>query len=223
VDDLLARSPFYGLHADSREALGELLAPETLKRGVRLYSPGDESDALYLVVSGKVKVSRMASDGRECVLEIVGPGQLFGEMAVFDPAPRTTYAAAITRTELLRLDAVDAQGLIDTDPDFSRALLAHSAARLRAASDSLTALVLSDAPGRLARLLIQLAKRFGRHESGAIVLNHDLTQQELAYMVGASRETVNKALVDFANRDWIHCQSRSVTILHPEKLEARAS
>ena len=104
----------------------------------------------------------------------------------------------------------------------AKALLAALAQRLRRTNEHLADLVFTDVPGRVAKALLDLADRFGRTADDGVHVHHDLTQEELAQLVGASRETVNKALADFAARGWIRLEPRSVTILDVERVERRA-
>ena len=97
------------------------------------------------------------------------------------------------------------------------------ARRLRRTNNNLADLIFTDVPGRVAKQLLQLAQRFGTQEGGALRVTHDLTQEEIAHLVGASRETVNKALTDFAARGWIAARPKVVTIMEPEKLASRAN
>ena len=111
---------------------------------------------------------------------------------------------------------------IEGHPEVARSLLGQLAARLRRANDVVADLVFSDVPGRVAKQLLELARRFGDRKDDGVHVHHDLTQEELAQLVGASRETVNKALADFAARGWIRLEPRSVTLLDVERVERRA-
>jgi CRP-like cAMP-binding protein len=103
-------------------------------------------------------------------------------------------------------------------PEITERLLRVLARRLRRTNDNVADLIFTDGPGRVAKQLLQLAQRFGAHEDGALRVNHDLTQKEIAQLVGASRETVNKALADFAHRGWITLEGKSVLISNCERL-----
>ena len=107
-------------------------------------------------------------------------------------------------------------------PEIAEQLLRVLARRLRRTNDTLADLIFTDVPGRVAKELLQLAQRFGSREGGGLRVTHDLTQEELAQLVGASRETVNKALADFAHRGWLRLEGKTVVILDPERLRRRA-
>ena len=222
-EDVLRQAPlFSGVDDDAAAALGASMASSRLKRGRVLFNEGDTGDQLYVVIEGKIKLGRTSPDGRENLLAILGPGQMFGELSLFDPGPRSATATAVTDVELKALSH-DALGPVLVDyPDVARALLHQLANRLRRTNEIVGDLVFSDVPGRVAKALLDLASRFGRRADDGIHVNHDLTQEELAQLVGASRETVNKALADFASRGWLRLEPRSVVILDLERLQKRA-
>jgi CRP-like cAMP-binding protein len=187
-----------------------------------LFHEGDEGDKLYVVTDGKVKLGRTSSDGRENLLAILGPGQMFGELSLFDPGPRSATVTAVTDSTFSSLSHEDLLRWLDGRPGVARGLLSQLAGRLRKANDVVADLVFSDVPGRVAKALLDLADRFGRTADDGVHVHHDLTQEELAQLVGASRETVNKALADFASRGWLRLEPRSVVIMDIERLSRRA-
>lgn len=194
----------------------------TLLRGRRLYSQGDIGDRLYVVIDGKVKMTKTAPDGREVLVRIEGPGGMFGELAMFDPAIRTATATAITDTLLAGLAHEDFREVLETRPAVAMHMLRTLAKRLRETTETTTNLIFSDVPGRVAKALLELGDRFGVEQDEGILVSHDLTQEELAQLVGASRETVNKALADFATRGWIQLYAKSVLLLDRDRLRRRA-
>jgi CRP/FNR family transcriptional regulator, cyclic AMP receptor protein len=193
-----------------------------LPRGERLFVEGDLGDCLYLVISGKVKLTRTAPDGRESLVSVHGPGEMFGELAMFDPTFRTSTAVAVTDARLAEIDHDDLRQVLTTRPAVSLLLLKALAQRLRRVTETNTNLIFTDVPGRVAKALLELAGKFGTPGEDGIQVNHDLTQEELAQLVGASRETVNKALADFATRGWIQLSAKSVLLIDPDRLKRRA-
>ena len=198
------------------------MSPASLRRGEILFNEGDDGDQLYVVTDGKVKLGRTSPDGRENLLAILGPGQMFGELSFFDPGPRSATATAVTDVELKSLGHEALSPVLNSHPDVAHALLNQLAGRLRRTNEVVGDLVFSDVPGRVAKALLDLASRFGRRADDGVHVNHDLTQEELAQLVGASRETVNKALADFASRGWLRLEPRSVVIMDIERLGKRA-
>ena len=197
----LGRSPlFSALDPQAQAELRAQMVEVRLARGKALFDEGEPGDRLYVVTSGKVKLGRTAADGRENLLAVMGPGEMFGELSLFDPGPRTATATAITDTTLIGLGNADLQPWLMQHPEVATQLLAALARRLRRTNEAMADLVFSDVPGRVAKALLDLARRFGVQAEDGLHVTHDLTQEELAQLVGASRETVNKALADFASR-----------------------
>src|SRR3546814_287137 len=170
-----------------------------LRRGEVLFHEGDSGDKLYVVLEGKVKLGRTSSDGRENLLAILGPGAMFGELSLFDPGPRSATVTTVTDAAFASLSHADLLRWLEGRPAVAHGLLSQIASRLRKANDVNADLVFSDVPGRVAKALLELADRFGRTADDGVHVHHDLTQEELAQLVGASREPVNKAPSAFAS------------------------
>jgi CRP/FNR family transcriptional regulator len=223
VESVLARAPlFAALDADSSAALEAMLTSRTLERGHVVFREGDTGDRLFLVLEGKVKISRAAADGRENLLAVLGSSEMFGELSLFDPGPRTATVTTVTEATLASLDHDDLRPLLTERPGVAVQLLQALAQRLRRTNEAMADLVFTDVPGRVAKALLDLADKFGAAEADGTRVRHDLTQEELAQLVGASRETVNKALSEFAHRGWLRIEGRSVLLLDPERLARRA-
>ncbi|QIN30148.1 Crp/Fnr family transcriptional regulator [Brevibacterium luteolum] len=213
---------FAGLDDESTSALLKFMKPRSLRRGTVLFREGDSGNELYIVSTGKLKVGRESPDGRENLLSVVGPGEMIGELTLFDPGTRSTTVTAVSQTELLSLEHNDLMTWLEERPQAAMNLLRALAQRLRRTNDTVGDLVFSDVPGRVAKALLDLAERFGKQGPDGTLVAHDLTQEELAQLVGASRETVNKALADFAARGWLRLEARAVVILDQERLSNRA-
>ena len=223
MDDVLGKLPlFAALDEDANVALRVAMRHEQFARGDVIFDEGDAGDKLFAVIEGKVKLARTAPDGRENLQAVLGPGEMFGELSLFDPKPRTAGAVALTDTMLASLAHEELRPWITGRPDVAVQLLQALAQRLRRTNDVLADLVFSDVPSRVAKALLGLAERFGQLTNDGIHVAHDLTQEELAQLVGASRETVNKALADFSARGWIVIESRAVVIRDVEGLSRRA-
>ena len=222
-NDVLRQAPlFSSLDDEAAESLRASMSETRIGRGDVLFHEGDSGDRLYVVIDGKIKLGRTSADGRENLLAILGPGQMFGELSLFDPGPRSATATAVTPCTLMSLSHDELLRWLEDQPSVARGLLNQLAARLRKTSDVVADLVFSDVPGRVAKALLDLSRRFGRTADDGIHVHHDLTQEELAQLVGASRETVNKALADFAMRGWLRLEPRSVVLIEVERLRKRA-
>jgi CRP/FNR family transcriptional regulator, cyclic AMP receptor protein len=223
TDDVLSETPlFEALSDEDATALRRGIIDVQLDRGERLFSEGDAGDKLYIILTGKIKLTKAAPDGRENLLSVHGPGEMFGELSLFDPIPRTSSATAVTSARLAGLAHDDLRAWLSTRPEVAMHMLQALAQRLRRINDVKADLVFTDVPGRVAKALLDLAERFGVQTPEGLQVNHDLTQEELAQLVGASRETVNKALADFTARGWIQLAAKSVLVTDTDRLRKRA-
>lgn len=222
-NQFISRVPlFAGLNEQQFAALAARTSHTSLRRGEVLFEEGDPGDRLFIITEGKIKLGHSSDDGRESLLAILGPGEIIGELTLFDPGPRSTTATAVSSASLLSLDHADLMSVLDTSPEVAKHMLRALAQRLRRTNESLSDLVFSDVPGRVAKSLLDLADRFGTVTDNGVHVPHDLTQEELAQLVGASRETVNKSLADFVSRGWIRLEGRAVTLLDVDRLARRA-
>ncbi len=219
----MRQSPlFSSLDQEGAAALMELLTESVVTKGEVLFQEGEPGDHLFLILEGKVKLGHASLDGRESLIAVLGPGEMFGELSLFDPGLRTSSATALTEARVLRLDNTQLMPWLAGRPEVAATLLQALARRLRRTNETMADLVFSDVPGRVAKALMELGEKFGTLIPSGLLVTHDMTQEELAQLVGASRETVNKALADFAQRGWITLESRQVLILDVERLGKRA-
>ena len=219
---VLSAPLFAEMDPENSRALIDSMNPVSFARGDVLFHEGEPGDRLFVIRSGKIKLGRRSSDGRENLLSIQGPGEMFGELSLFDPGPRTATATVVADAELVELAHTDLVAWLEQHPTVAKHLLKALAHRLRRTNEALADLVFSDVPGRVAKALLDLATRFGEPTDEGVRVAHDLTQEELAQLVGASRETVNKALADFAARGWVRREGRAVVLLDADRLERRA-
>lgn len=223
MDDVVLSAPlFAGIDEQAARALLDSMSRVDLPRGQVLFHEGEPGDRLYLIASGKLKLGRRSADGRENLLAVLGPGEMFGELSLFSPGPRTASATAVADAELLELSHEELVVWLERYPAVAKHLLEALAQRLRRTNEALADLVFSDVPGRVAKALLDLSTRFGQPVEDGVRVAHDLTQEELAQLVGASRETVNKALADFTSRGWVRREGRAVVLLDMRRLERRA-
>lgn len=222
-EEVVRRAPLFTA-LDEAAALSLRASMDTVKiaKGSILFKEGDDGEHLYVIIDGKLKLGTSSGDGRENLLSILGPGEMFGELSLFDPGPRTSTATAVTDAKLLSLSHEKVIPWLKQNPEVSLQLLTRLSQRLRRTNEAVGDLVFSDVPGRVAKALIDLGNRFGKITAEGLLVNHDLTQEELAQLVGASRETVNKALADFAGRGWLKLDGRSVLITDVERLGKRS-
>lgn len=221
-EDVFRKAPlFTALDDVAAASLRASMDSVKIAKGSVLFAEGDEGDHLYVILEGKLKLGTSSGDGRENLLSILGPGDMFGELSLFDPGPRTSTATAVTDAKLLSLSHKNLIPWLAVNPAVALNLLERLAQRLRRTNEAVGDLVFSDVPGRVAKALIDLGERFGKQSPEGLYVHHDLTQEELAQLVGASRETVNKALADFVGRGWLKLDGRAVLITDFERLTKR--
>ncbi len=222
-EQLLRSSPLMAtMDPASAMALISEMTRREMPRGTIIFNENEEGATMYVIVKGKVKMARTARDGRENLLGLLGVGDMLGELTVFDPGPTVARAHTVEDSVLYELPKDGLDHWLENHLEMGHHLNRALAQRIRRLSNAMADLVFSDVPGRVANAILDLGKRFGRMERGHVTVRHGLTQEELAQLVGASRETVNKALADFASRGWIDVHIGAVDVYEPDRLRARA-
>lgn len=200
------------------EALARVAAKGStvrLERNDTLFNEGEEAFDLYVLLRGRVGIGRSSPDGRESIVALMEPADVFGEMALFDDEPRSASARALERSEVLRLPFDVVRSELDARPELLWDVVGLIARRLRATDESLADAMLLDVTGRTAKRLLELSG-----EADEFIL--PITQEELAGLVGASRERVNKAISAFIRLGWIEQGDRRYRIVNRERLAQRA-
>lgn len=177
----------------------------------------DPGDSLFVVREGRVKVVLVAEDGREVILGILGVGEHFGELSLIDDQPRSAHVVAMEDSTLLVLRRDDFRRRVEQSPLVAWALLVELSRRLRRADDKIGSLVLLDVPGRIARVILDAAEEGGKDE-----IEKPLTHQTIAHVIGASRETVSRAMREFVEAGWISTERRRIKITDRAALEKRS-
>jgi CRP/FNR family transcriptional regulator, cyclic AMP receptor protein len=210
---------FCDLDSKAFEQLGRYAKHATLKRGATIFSKGDPGNSLIAVISGTVKISISSPDGRNAILNLIGPGEIFGEVAVLDGQARTADAIANTSCEIFVIDRREFLPFVRSQPALAMKFIELLCARLRWTSDQVEQVILQDLPGRLASALIRLIER---HEKTKGERTIAITQQEISEMVGMTRESINKQLRSWAARNWVRLEHGAIVVLDPEPLHALA-
>lgn len=192
------------------------------RRGQVVFYQGDPGDALYLILSGQVKVSVTSRQGEEAILAVLGAGECFGELALLDDQPRSATIETTQPTEAFIFYRPDFYRFLRQAPDVAIALLRVLAARLRATDKVVEDSAFLDIPERVAKKLLALAAAHGRSVEDGTAIDLNLSQQELASMIGATRESVNKALSYFRDRGILSIGRQRITIRRPEALWQRS-
>lgn len=190
--------------------------------GSTIFQKGDPGGSMMAVVRGRVKICTYSADGKELVLNLIDRGGLFGEIAVLDGRPRSADAVAIGETELLVLERSRLMPLLTLNPAIAVRLIEVLCQRLRWTSDALEDALLRDVPARVARGLLRLASTFGRQEAKGLKIDIRLSQQQIGNLIGVSRESTNKYIVEWARTGYLLVEGGYITILDPATLEELA-
>ena len=223
MNDILERAGILdGVTPDAAAALASQLQPISFPRRRTVLREGNPGDQLYIIATGKVKIRQTTAQGRETLITVLGPDDIFGELALFDPDARSSTVTTLTTVQAVTIHRDTLRAWIIEYPEIAEHMLRVLTRRLRRTNNAVSDLVFTDVPGRLAKQLLDLAMRFGSTDGGVLFVDHGLSQNELAQLVGAARETVNKALSEFTQRGWIRQQGKTVFIDEPAKLARRA-
>ena len=214
---------FNGLDEHELKRLAAIARKSTLSPGLVLFDQGDESDGLYVVTSGIVRITLTSGDGRQATINLAEAGEVIGEMALLDGLPRSAGAAALTETKLIYIPRQPFIDLLDTSSKLARQIILTLCERLRATNAQVDQAIFRDLRHRLLVLLRQIALIHGRVESDMAVVDLDLTQGTLAQMLGASREAVNKQLRALSREGRIRVEAHKIKIFkRPHKRADRA-
>jgi CRP/FNR family transcriptional regulator, cyclic AMP receptor protein len=223
VDTLSRSVVLRGLPRDELESIVTKLRRRTYRRGEVICHEGDPGQALYVVCSGSLKVTLSGETGEEAILNVVGPGDVVGEMALLDGAPRSATITALEPVELAALNRDDFLALLHRSPTAVEGVLHSLAQTIRRLSEEVGGLMFLDLHARLAKKLLELAESHGRTDGGEVSIEVPLTQEELAGMIGATRPRVNKLLGHYEDRGAIARRGRHIVIRQPALLRRWSS
>lgn len=221
--DLLKRVPLFAdLQEPDLAGLSKHLTRRAFHRATMIFHKDQAGDALYIVESGLIRIFLPTEAGKELTVHHVGAGEVFGELALLDGQPRSASAEAIEETVTYTLSRVEFQRHLVTAPQLAVAVIQLLSTRLRELTEYAESLAHLDLPGRLARVLVQRAEKYGvQREGGVVEIDLELTQTELASMVGATRERVNRALASFHEQRLVELRGKKIVLLDIEKLKRR--
>jgi CRP-like cAMP-binding protein len=228
--DLLRRCPlFTEAEADDLEEVGRHLRRRRFRRGEVIFHAGDPGDALHVVASGSVKIVLLSDDGEEAIIATLHPRDFFGELSLLDGAPRSATATAVEATETVSLPRQTFLEEIGRRPSLRDSLLRSLATELRRLTGHVEELHFLDLSGRLASRLARLAREADpgpvRTDDGRLEarIGWPFTQSDLAAMIGATRQSVNRLLVDLVDRGLVRIERETLVIPDLERLEAMAN
>lgn len=206
---MLQNIPLFSmLEQKELDALSSHAVTKSYPKNSVIINEGDRTDSMYVIMSGRVKIVLTDENQKEVIIDIQHPGDYFGELALLDEAPRSASVKTMENSTFLIISKHQLQKCLREHPKIGIGLIRGLAQRLRATTDNVKSLALLDVYGRIARTLLQLAKE----EDGRQVISDKLTHQDLAKMVGASREMVSRIMKDLADGGYIKTEGRKITI-----------
>jgi CRP/FNR family cyclic AMP-dependent transcriptional regulator len=212
---------FRSLRAEDSRHIAALLRKQILRKGDALFRKGEEGHSLYMITAGKIKIVRQSRDGDEMILAMLSVGDFCGEMALLDGMSRSADAVAVEETHLYGLNRKDFLAYVMNNETAVKAILSALSKRLRKADDSLEDIFFLDVAARLAKKLIELAMGSGFQKGEGEPVKLSVTQKDLAGMIGATRESVNKELRALREKNLIGLSSNNILILDMEALQQR--
>jgi CRP/FNR family cyclic AMP-dependent transcriptional regulator len=201
-------SLFEGLPEEDLDQISDLATVRSFPRNTVIISEGDNSDSMYMVLNGKVKVYLSDDEGKEIIINILKEGDYFGELALLDESPRSASVMTLEDCKFAVLSKVAFDECLKSNPEIALQVIRGLSARLRYLTENVKSLALMDVYGRVARTLLEMAE----DKNGVQVINQKLTQRDIASMVGASREMVSRILKDLSVGGYITIESKSITI-----------
>ena len=199
---------FAGLDEQQLAVLARAIVRKSAGRNAKIIGAGDPTDSLYIVISGRLKVQMSDEQGREVILSILGPGEFFGEMGLLDDSPRSASVVSLEACELLTISKTDFKRSLAGNSELSLTVMRGLVKRLREADRKIGSLALMDVYGRVARLLLEMAEDI----DGEKVVVKKLSKQDIAKMIGASREMVSRVMKDLQLGGYIEVRGRSIAL-----------
>lgn len=211
--ELLRTVPIFSdLSPPALDKLTQLLARRRYPKDGVVFFENEAGDSLFMVAEGRIKVTILGDDGREIILSVLGPGEFFGEMALLDNEPRSATTIAAEDSELLCLSRADFEGVLAQNPDIMITLIRVLTGRLRHANHQISTLALLDVYGRVARVIVELARDDGRRLKDGRIAFQRPTHQEIANRIGTTRETVTRMLKDLQRQGLIRATGKEIVV-----------
>jgi CRP-like cAMP-binding protein len=215
---LLGSSLFAAMRTEELDEILKFASERRVRRGQTIFQRGDNGSSMMAVLRGRVRISSVSGDGKELTLNVISPGEIFGEFALLDGKPRSNDAAASEDTLLLVVERRHFIPFLAKNQDLTLRLLAVLCEKLRRTSMALEEIALFDLPERLARVLLKLAEDYGRPSAAGIRIDLKLSQRDLSNLVASSRESVNKQLRAWRESGSVDLEDGFIILRRPDAL-----
>jgi CRP-like cAMP-binding protein len=203
---------FSELSEEDIASLAHLALRKRYPKDTVVFFENEEGDFFFTILEGRIKVTILGDDGREVILSVLGPGDFFGEMALLDNEPRSATAIAVEESELLSLHRSDFQSVLNDNRSITSALIRVLSSRLRRANHQISTLALLDVYGRVARVIVDMAREEGKRLRDGRIAFRRATHQEIANRIGTTRETVTRMLKDLERQGLIHVEGKEIVV-----------
>lgn len=217
---VVKKIPFFSLLTEKElKLIDKITSEKEYKKGEYIFLEGDTGDKFYIIKEGQVKLTKMIKNGDEQILNIFSSHDIIAEIVAFDKGNYPASAITMTDSKIIIFDQSELESLILKHPSIGVKLLREMSSRLRHAQKNVRDLALKDSSERVAGLLIFLAEKYGQQKKDKIILDISLTQQELASMIGSSRETVSRVLGQFESESLIKTSRKKIIIYKLDKIK----
>ena len=207
---------------EEMESISQMVAENEIAKKQPVFLEGDPSENLYFLKKGRVKITRIDESGKEFTLTLLEPGEIFGELGLFDESPRETAAVALEDSLICTMRRNDFEKLMENKPELSLKLNKLMGLRVRRIENRIQELLFRDVPSRLAGLILRLLEQHSREMRDGVKINIKLSQQEIANLIGATREMTSSVLNSFKKDGLINIESKYIYILNKNELKKLA-
>ncbi|TSA27175.1 MAG: Crp/Fnr family transcriptional regulator [Ignavibacteriales bacterium] len=214
---------FRGLKNEGMENLNKISSMQTVSKSQPIYFAKEPSRAIFFLKEGRVKLTRLSQDGKELIIAIVNPGEVFGELAMFDEGERTDYAYTIEESILCAISKNDFQKFIEKIPELNLRITKLVGLKLKKFSERIEDLVFKDAEHRVLSFVYSLAQEHGKRIGGELIIKPFLTHQDIAKLTACSRQTVNTVLTDAREKGLLYFDRKKAILKDPVSFKALAS
>ena len=212
---------FKGLNEDKMMELNKISSMKEIVKDQPIYFAAEPSKAIYFLKTGRVKIVKYSSDGKENILTLINPGEIFGEMAFLDEENRTDYAVTLEQSLICAINKNDLAEFIDKNPALNLKLTMLIGLKLRSYSERIEDLIFKDANQRIISFILRLSQKNGKEIGGQIFIKPFLKHQDIGEITACSRQTVNYLLTDLRNKGVINFDRNKLIILNPAELKKR--